>query len=184
MINWLFKSNSIDPTFTIYNSGSSLLLIDPIQMVFVWCQSFLRYDNVNIWRKWPWRSRSIDPIFDRVLKGPKIHILWENEDSRSWRFIAQTSSSYRRTDGRTDRRTDGANDNTPSANCRGVIKPYLAGHMEILPMSSFRRRYIYLYICMLATPHMVSTWHSTLYDATKPVCNSITLPCSHMVPSH
>ena len=27
---------------------------------------------------------------------------------------------YGQTDGRTDRQTDGANDNTPSANCRGV----------------------------------------------------------------
>ena len=70
-------------------------------MVFVWCQSinpFLRYGNVNIWRKWPWRSRSIDPIFNRVLKGPKIHILCENGDSRSnpWRVIAQTSSNLRK----------------------------------------------------------------------------------------
>ena len=70
-------------------------------MVFVWCQSinpFLRYDNVNIWRKWPWRSRSIDPIFNRVLKGPKIHILCENGDSRSnpWRVMAQTSSNLRK----------------------------------------------------------------------------------------
>ena len=70
-------------------------------MVFVWCQSinpFLRYGNVNIWQKWPWRSRSIDPIFNRVLKGPKIHILCENGDSRSnpWRVIAQTSSNLRK----------------------------------------------------------------------------------------
>ena len=62
-------------------------------MVFVWCQSInplLRYDNVNIWQKWPWRSRSIDPIFDRVLKGPQIHILCANGDSSSnpWRVIA------------------------------------------------------------------------------------------------
>ena len=67
--------------------------------------------------KWPWRSRSIDPNFNRILKGPKIHILCENGDSRSnpWRVIVRTSSSYRRTDGRTDRQTDAGNDNTPSA---------------------------------------------------------------------
>ena len=43
-------------------------------MVFVWCQSinpFLRYDNVNIWRKWPWRSRSIDPIFNSFERVPR-----------------------------------------------------------------------------------------------------------------
>ena len=78
-----------------------LLCYSSIQMVFVWCQSinpFLRYGNVNIWRKWPWRSRSINPIFNRALKGPKIHILCENGDSSSnpWRVMARTSSNLRK----------------------------------------------------------------------------------------
>ena len=93
--NWLFESNPIDFICTI----QVLLCYSLIQMVFVWCQSinpFLRYGNVNIWRKW--RSRSIDPIFDRVLKGPKIHILCKNGDSRSnpWQVITWTRSNLQK----------------------------------------------------------------------------------------
>ena len=95
--NWLFESNSIDFICTI----QVLLCYSLIQMVFVWCQSINPVPE--IWQckhltKWPWRSRSIDPIFNRVLKGPKIHILCENGDSRSnpWRVITWTSSNLQK----------------------------------------------------------------------------------------
>ena len=51
-----------------------LLCNQSIKIVLVWCQSILRYVNVNIWRKWPWRSRSIDPFWQRV----PIYTLWVN----------------------------------------------------------------------------------------------------------
>ena len=43
--------------------------------------------------KWPRRSRSIDTIFNRVLKGPKIHIWCKFGDpsSKIWHIIAWTS---------------------------------------------------------------------------------------------
>ena len=57
-------------------------------------------NNVNVKRnnqydicKWPWRSRSFDTIFEKVLGGLMIHTWWKVGDpsSKSWRVIAPTS---------------------------------------------------------------------------------------------
>ena len=77
------------------------LCYSSIQMVFIWCQSinpFLRYGNVNIWRKWPWRSWSIDPIFDIIQEGSRIHIMCKNGDSSKnpWQVMARKSSNMRK----------------------------------------------------------------------------------------
>ena len=46
--------------------------------------------------KWPWRSRSINTIFNRVLEGPTIHIWYKFSDSSSIprRVIARTSPFF------------------------------------------------------------------------------------------
>ena len=61
--------------------------------------------------KWPWRSRSIDPIFNSVREGPKKHIQCKfgNSSLNPCQVIVQTSI-YLRTDRRTDRQTDGQTD--------------------------------------------------------------------------
>ena len=78
---------------------------------------------LNMWRvilltrqvlgpKWPWGSRSLNPIFNGVLEGPKLHIWCKFGDpsSKKWWFIALTNSCLwidgRRMNGRTDRRTE------------------------------------------------------------------------------
>ena len=110
---WPWRSRSIDPIFNRVLKGPKIHI--PCEngdsrsnpwWVIAQTSSNLR-KSVSLSPKWPWRSRSIDPIFNRVLKGPKIHIQCEYWVSRSnpWRVIAQTSSSYRRTDRRTDRRS-------------------------------------------------------------------------------
>ena len=52
--------------------------------------------------KWPWRSRSIITIFNRILEGPKIHIWCKFGDPslKTWRVIVVTSSCLQ-----TDRQT-------------------------------------------------------------------------------
>ena len=43
--------------------------------------------------KWPWRSRSINTIFNRALEGPNIHLWCKFGDPRlkTWRVIVQRS---------------------------------------------------------------------------------------------
>ena len=119
-------------------------------MVFVWYQSinpFLRYGKLNIWRKWPWRSRSIDPIFNRVLKRLKIHILCENGDSRlnPWRIIMRTSSNLQKLSqfkseplisysaDKLDYTKNGQGQWTPLSMASGRVPRYkLCGNLEVL----------------------------------------------------
>ena len=67
---------------------------------------------VRLSTKWHWMSMSIDPIFNSVREGPKIHILCEFGYSslNPCRVIMRISIDLRtdrHTDGRTERQTDG-----------------------------------------------------------------------------
>ena len=56
-------------------------------------QSVFRFFRNVLAAKWPWRSRSINTIFNRLLEGSMIHILCKFGDHRfkSWRVTARTS---------------------------------------------------------------------------------------------
>ena len=110
---WLWRSRSISMIFEMTRKGLKM---------HIWCK-FGDPSSKRLWvfvrtslfgailyrfgPKWPWRSSSIDMIFERNRKCPKMHIWCKFGDpssKRQW-VIARTSSTYRRTDGRTDRRT-------------------------------------------------------------------------------
>ena len=77
-----------------------LLCYSSIQMVFVWCQSinpFLRYGNVNIWRKWPWR---LHIVLFLVFGNPHLY------PSGSPLNLSETHPWAIRTDSQKDMQTD------------------------------------------------------------------------------
>ena len=71
--------------------------------VIVWTSSFLPdFDRFS--PKLPWRSKSINTIFNRVLEASQIHIWCKFGDhcTKTWRVILRTTNLHGRTDGRTD----------------------------------------------------------------------------------
>ena len=98
---WPWRSRSINTIFSralegpvIHNwckfgdaSSKAWRVIMPKSLFFI----IWRILTPKIW--WPWRSRSINTIFNRVLEGPKIHIWCKFGDpsSKAWLDIALTS---------------------------------------------------------------------------------------------
>ena len=94
---------SIDPIFNRVLKGPQIHILcengvsrsNPWRVIALTSSNLRK--SVSLSPKWPLRSKSIDPIFNRAMKGPKVHIWCGNGDSRSnpWRVIAQTSSNLR-----------------------------------------------------------------------------------------
>ena len=79
-----------------YTFGANLVIL--AQNVTCYCAEKARFSLiwVVLTSKWPWRSRSIYTIFNRVLEGPMIHnwCKFGDPSSKAWHVLAPKSPFF------------------------------------------------------------------------------------------